>query len=338
VRRRRLAVALAVAALVASSCGGGKKAAIKPTTSTEAPTTSTTEKPGPPALLTGIPIADADLFDRPALVVKIENAPEARPQAGIDKADVVFEEVVEGGVVRFLCVYQSQDAGDLGPVRSLRPVDPDIVSAIGGLFAYAGGAPQFEKLIKKAPVRLVGINQLEKAYVRRKDRKAPHNLYATSEDLYKGAKSSDKPPPQLFHYGEPGGVGLSHMTVVMGGLTTADWDWDPAQSRFKRTTNGTAHVLENGAQLAFANVIVQYVRYSNTTSVDPAGFPVPTAAVIGKGRALVLSGGKRIDAAWSKAAPLDVTEFTDPAGGPITLTPGPTWIMLAPIGAATTTR
>ncbi|MDQ1444768.1 MAG: hypothetical protein QOI20_1232, partial [Acidimicrobiaceae bacterium] len=286
---------------------------------------------------TGLPIGDRDNLDRPALVVKIDNAPEARPQAGVDKADVVYEEVVEGGVVRFMAVFQSRDAGLVGPVRSVRPVDPDIVTPLKGLFAYSGGAPQFERLIKKAPVRLVGVDQLQDAYDRRRDRKAPHNTYSSTKALYKGAKKGDDQPPALFTYGTPTGLPVKHATVAMGALTKADWDWDPGLSLWKRTTNGIPHVMEDGPQLAFANVVVQYVRYSNTTSRDPAGFPVPTADVVGTGDALILAGGTLVRGKWDKGAVSAVTKYTDATGVPVLLKPGPTWVMLAPVGASTAT-
>ena len=331
-----LAVVVALAlVVVTAACGGSKKST--PTTTTFEVTTTTAPKP--PAVLTGLPIGDEDDLKRPALVIKVENSPEARPQSGMHKADVVYEELVEGGVVRFLCVFQSQDADSVGPVRSVRPVDPDIVSPLGGLFAYSGGAPQFERLIKKAPIRLVGYDQLTKAYTLRKDKRAPHNLYTSTEKLYDAAKDSDKTPPQLFTYGEvTAGTPVQHATVVMGGRTTADWDWDTASGRWKRTTNGVAHTVEGGDQLAFANVVIQYVRYRDTTSRDQAGFLVPTADVVGSGKATILSGGNLLQATWTKRGATDVTTYTDSSGVPVNLQAGPTWVMLAPIGAQTTTR
>lgn len=335
--RHRFAAALcAVALLAAGACGGGKK---KPpvTTTTAVPTTTTTTAP-PLAILTGLPLADKAKQARPILVVKVENAPEARPQSGIDRADVVYEEVVEGGLVRFMCVFQSQDADEVGPVRSVRPVDPDIVSPFGGLFAYSGGAPQFKKLIQAAPVRLVGYDEDTGAYVKKPGKAAPHNLYTATAKLYEKAKDTDKVPPPLFTFGSPTGTPVVHATVVMGGPTVADWDWDAAAKRWKRGSNGTPHVTADGTQLAFANVVVQYVRYTNTTSRDPAGNPVPTATVIGTGQALILSGGTLVHATWTKKTPNDVTVYQDAEGLPINFTPGPTWVMLAPVGASTTTR
>lgn len=335
---RRSARVLAVVGLLvtAAACSdGGNKAA--PTTTT-APEVTTTTLPPPPAILTGLPIPDERNLRRPALTVKIDNAAQARPQSGIDKADVVFEEVVEGGVVRFMAVFQSRDAEVVGPVRSLRPVDSELVTPLKGLFAYSGGAPQFERLIKKAPVRLVGADQVGERYERRKGKRAPHNLYTSTATLYEKAKDDDEAPPALFTYGIPTGSAASQVSVVMGPMTTGLWDWDPELSLWLRSTNGTKHVVEEGPQLGFANVIVQYVRYSNTTSRDSAGFRVPTADVIGSGDALVLAGGTQVRAMWEKRTISDVTVYTDSTGVPVQLLPGPTWVMLAPVKAPTTLR
>lgn len=340
-RRRRFVVLALVLLLLAPACGGGGKKKATTTTTLE----TTTTAPPPAAFLTGLPQPSEDKQRRPALVVKIDNAPQARPQAGLDAADVVYEEVVEGGVVRFLAVFQSEDASTVGPVRSVRPVDPDIVTPLRALFAYSGGAPQFVRLIRNAPVTLVGYDELTKAYSKRRDRPAPHNLFTSTAALYKGAKEDSVPPPPLFTYlptGQPfgvaGGSPLTYLLVQVGGQTKTEWTWDPAQSVWLRSTNGTPHTVEGGAQLGFTNVVVQFVRYSNTSSRDPAGFPVPTAEVTGAGDAWILSNGRLIKGRWGKPSASAVTEYKDSAGLPIALTPGTTWISLAPIGAATTVR
>ena len=344
-RSRTLAVVLALLLAVSvAACGGGKKDARPTTTTTEPDPTTTTVAPDP-AFLTGLPQDDRNKQDRPALVVKIDNAPEARPQAGLDAADVVYEEVVEGGIVRFLAVFHSKDAASVGPVRSVRPVDPEIVTPLKGLFAYSGGTPQFVSLIKRAPVTLVGFDELTKAYTKRKGRPAPHNLFTSTEALYKGGRAGTPPPPPLFTFlpsnqpfGVAGGSPLTSFTVQMGGPTTALWTWDEGPGVWRRTTNGTPHVVDGGPQLGFANVIIQFVRYTNTSARDPAGFPVPTAQVIGNGDVWVLSGGRVVKGKWAKPNAAAITQYTDAGNLPIALRPGTTWIALAPIGAPTTAR
>lgn len=325
-------------ALAACSSGGKKS----PTT-TVAPTTTTTQAPVP-AILTGLILDDASKKSRPALSVKIENAPLARPQAGLDLADVVYEEEVEGGIVRFLAVFQSHDAPSVGPVRSLRPVDPQLVTPIRGLFAYAGGAPQFLPAIRSAPVTLVGFDEYTKAYKRRGDRAAPHNLYSSTPALYGGAKGSEPAPPALFGFlgaGQAltsvGAVPVTHLDGVIGS-TRFTWDHDAASNTWKRGTNGTAHVMESGAQLSFTNVIVQFVPYRNTGSRDPAGNPVPVADVVGSGDAWIVSGAMLVRGHWSKPSSSSITQYTDASGAAVPLTPGATWVMLDRPGSPIASR
>jgi hypothetical protein len=336
--------AVAVAGLLAlAGCSGGGDGddAAGPRADGPAGGGSTPTTEAPPALspLTGLASANAG---RPALVVKIDNAPGARPQAGLEKADVVFEEVVEGGEVRFLAVFQSNDAESVGPVRSVRPVDPDIVSPLGGLFAYSGGAPQFTALIRRAPVTLVGFDELTRAYTKRRDRRAPSNLFTSTAALYAGAQADDGAPPPLFRFldggapfAPPGVAPATHLTVNVSGRSRADWDFDAAAALWRRGTNGTAHTVEGGAQLGFTNVVVQFVPYRNTSSRDQSGNLVPTAAVVGEGPVLVLSGAQMVRGTWAKASPEAVTEYRDSASAPLALTPGSTWVTLAPTGAAT---
>jgi hypothetical protein len=346
--RPSIAVLAVLCLAFGSACSGKDKqvAAVSSSTTTsttEAPTTTTTTPPRP-APLTGQPLTDAAVLARPALVVKIDTAPEARPQSGIDLADVVYEEQVEGGVVRFMAVFHSRDAELVGPVRSVRPVDPDIVSPLQGLFAYSGGAPQFVALIKRAPVKLVGFDELTSAYDKRSGKRAPHNLYTSTKKLFAAAGDKKAPPP-LFSYlaagqafGGAGVAPLTHADVTMGGQTRATWDWDPAVSLWRRGTNGTAHVVEAGQQLSFANVVVQFVRYRNTGSRDPSGAPVPTADVIGTGTAWVFSAGQVVKGTYSKKSAAAITEYKDSAGVPIALSPGATWVSLAPAGTPTALR
>jgi hypothetical protein len=334
---------LLVIALLVAGCSK------KPSSSSAgASTTSTAAVPsgpsGPPDPITGLPTDSAAVAAQPAVTVKVENAPEARPQSGMNEADLVVEERVEGSVVRFLCVFHSHDAALVGPIRSVRPTDPAIVTPIGGVFAFSGGTPVFVARLRTAPVRAVQETGQEEAFTIRRDKRRPHATYASTTRLRSYAKPGAKPPAKLFDFlpeGSPfepvGSVPITHLSVVFGQLTTAVWDWDPTQRLWVRTTNGTRHVMEDGSQLAFANVIVQYIGYKRTGYTDVAGFRVDEGVVTGTGKAVILSGGHMIDAKWSKPSASSVTQYTDLQGAPIKLTPGKTWVMLPQIGAVTTT-
>lgn len=154
------AMGLLGAAFLAACGGPAAKHPSAPTTSTTtstSPTTTSTTVPGAVAPLTGLPVSPS-IAQRPAVIVKIDNDRAAPPQSGLDQADVVYEEVVEGGITRYLSIFQSQDASPVGPVRSVRGTDSDIVRPIGGLFAYSGGTPQYVSLIDSSGVKDVGAN------------------------------------------------------------------------------------------------------------------------------------------------------------------------------------
>ena len=125
------------------------------TTTTTTSTTTTTVPKGPFAPLTGLLDPTGVSLTRPALTVKIENTPEALPQWGITEADVVYEEIVNGGITRLAAVFNSHAPTKIGPVRSVRPTDTQVVWPIGGIFAFSGGAPYAIDSIETAPVKLI---------------------------------------------------------------------------------------------------------------------------------------------------------------------------------------
>jgi hypothetical protein len=167
---------VAVVVMAVAGCSGGGRsstAAVPGSTTPERSTGPSTTAVPAVYPLTGLPVSNPATVGRPLLAVKIDNSPEARPQAGLDRADLVVEEVVEGGLVRFMAIFQSQDADRVGPVRSVRPVDGKLLTPTRGYFAYSGGNLAEKALIKQAPVTLVGVDELPAAFTRRRDRRAP---------------------------------------------------------------------------------------------------------------------------------------------------------------------
>jgi hypothetical protein len=347
---RRIIIALTLAALVLTGCGGkSKKGALKapvvPTITATSEVTTTTAPPAAPVSpLTGVPISDPARQARVALIVKIDNAPEARPQAGLIEADTVFEEQVEGGITRLAAVFQSADANPVGPVRSARSTDISIASELNHpLFGYSGANSVFLSLVRRAPLVDVGVDNQSSAYRRDNSRRAPHNLFATTTALFTHAPQNAGPPPPLFSFraaNEPlSGAGVApatHLQVTFqSAVQTSIYDWDAAGGGWKRTENRTPHVDLAGRQVAPKNVIVQFVPYHNTGLVDPSGSPVPEANLIGQGEAWLLSGGAVVKGTWTKSSPTDVTKYADAAGAPLLLAPGQTWVELATPGTAT---
>jgi hypothetical protein len=279
--------------------------------------------------------------DRPALAIKVENLPEARPQAGLERADIVYEEPVEGGITRFIAVYQCQDSKRIGPVRSARLTDPDILIQFGTstLFGYAGGVPRVEKAV--ADMGLHDVNYdvpaaiAAKAYERDPDRSEPHNLYTSTGALYGAGDETDGKPAPVFTYRKkpPAGAGskLAH-TVHLDWSATANvfWTWNPQRGVWLRSYDTGPATLEGDRQISATNVVVQVVRIKDTGIVDVAGNPSPEVESIGSGTAYVFRGGRVVEGTWKRRSVHALTKFFDASGKRIPLAPGTTWVELLP--------
>jgi hypothetical protein len=265
--------------------------------------------------------------------VKVENTPDSRPQGGIDQADVLYEEVVEGGITRFVAVFNSQIPDVIGPVRSVRQQDPDIVWPIGGIFAYSGGTQDNVDLINAAPVHAVDETggQANGAMVRnapgQPPRQAPHNLYAIGPKLLE-LGGEPKPPPPLFQYlpAEVPAVGGTPAATVHIGFTPGYdpvYTWDGGSRTWQRSQNGAPYTVVGGAQIAPTNVVVQFTNYAG----------VSNAETIGQGDAWVFTDGVLRTGRWVRADKAQPTRYVDANGQPILLRPGRTWVALLPVGA-----
>jgi hypothetical protein len=337
--------ALACTALLAA-CGGksGSNSAADDSTTTKGPDkTTTTATPPPAAILTGLPLADPTLQNRPLLTVKVDNHPQARPQFGIDRADVIVEEKVEGGLSRFMALFQSEDVDKVGPVRSLRSTDAKWLKPEGGMIAYSGGIQPFKNLLAPNGITdLGGDNHGETYYKRRGDRPYEHSLYTNTNVLRTLTPANAKGPKPLFGFlqqGEAfGGDGVAPVASVSlsmgqgGEATYFDWTWNAEKGMFVRGTEGKAHDIEGQGQIAMKNVIVQFTSYSTTPWKDRANSPVDEANVVGNGDAWFLADGKIVKGKWSRASADVVTSYTDVTGKEMKFEPGHSWISLVPPG------
>jgi len=345
-QRRRPACLLLVVALAAltAACGGGdKKAATKATATTAAPSTTAPLGNGG-APLTGLPRTDEAKLARAAMIVKIDNAPKGRPQAGINQADVVVEEGVEGGITRLAVVFHSQDpaADTVGPVRSARTTDIFIAAPMNRpLFAWSGANADFAKLVREAPLVDVGISAKPSPYRRERGRPALYNLFASFSGLYAGSAGGGPPPPLFAYRADTEAVANSepatkaHMQWKDKVRTDVDWAWDAASTTWKRVQNGTPHVDNTGAQVSAKNVVIQFATYHDTGYRDQSNTIVPEADLVGEGDVWVLTDGKVVKGKWSRANREAVTSYVDVSGNPIKLTPGQTWLELPKPGDAT---
>ena len=292
------------------------------------------EPPPPSCPLTGQPAPHGEVPARPALAIKVENLPDARPQAGLDRADVVYEEPVEGGITRFIVVYQCHDAARVGPVRSGRTTDPKVLVQFGRpVMGYAGGQGPVVRAIDRAGLIDENYNIAISAYTRDDTRPAPHNLYTSTRSLWKAAKATEGAPHPVFSYDpEVAGPSRKARTVHLPFSSYSDvyWTWSRREGAWLRSHGTVPHVLEDGTQVRAANVVVMQVQVRTGPIVDAAGNHSPEVELTGSGKAYVFRDGRMIVGRWERARLKDVTTFVTKAGTEIALAPGVTWVELLP--------
>ena len=326
---RALALVAALGLALAACGGGGDE-----DTASAKTTPSTAAKPAAPKLapLTGLPDPDGAAQRRPVLSIKVENTPEARPQTGLDVADVVWDEVVEGQITRLLAMYQSQSTPVVGPIRSVRLTDPSIVWPVGGIFAYSGGAPAIVRAIEAAPVTLVDENAAGDAMFRDRDRRAPHDLFGRPDALW-AFGGEPAPPPPLFEYLKAGrapvGSPTTSAAIAFRGDYQVGYDWDAASGTWLRSSGGRPFVTRDGVRVAPENVVIVPATY-----VGGVGNEGAEAQLVGSGPVTVLTGGVAIQGTWTRADKAQPMQLRQADGRPLRLVPGRTWVELPDVSYA----
>ncbi len=268
--------------------------------------------------------------NRPPIVVKVDNSSRARPQSGLNRADIVFEEEVEYGITRLAAVFHTNDA-TVGPVRSGRSTDISFLNAFGtpGL-VYSGANSVIDQLL----LNQVNVSNYSAArssgYWRSNSRRAPSNLYTKTSSFSSVAPGSA--PRAQFHY-RPAGV-VSTQGVEASGFgvnypsNKVRWTWNG--SAWARQQSGGAHTTDGEAVTA-ANVVVVNVPSLATGLFDSTGAVVPEYVFVGEGAAVVYTDGRRVDGTWTRPT-LRHPAILHVGGQAITLTPGRTWVQVATQG------
>jgi len=258
----------------------------------------------------------------PALAVKVDNRPEARPQSGLFRADLVFEEPIEQGRTRLVAVFQCSLPDFVGPVRGPRPTDPALLAELGRpLFAFGN-----DKLAEPLDLsRVVEVSErIEPNGYARTDAGAPYNLFAKPERLL-ATRTSNVPKP-LFDYTKDPPAGSPKRLVIQVPFEDLVWRYDEGLGSYVRFYGNRPHESE-GRQLQAANVIIQYVRISH---VAIAGETWVKAVTVGRGKALVYRDGVVISGTWTRRSLSRPADFRGAHGSVITLAPGVTWVELVP--------
>jgi len=307
-----------------------------PSTTATTTTTTTTLPQYPTAPLSGLPDSTGLSQKRPALTVKIENTPEALPQWGIDQADVVYEEIVNGGITRLAAIFNSHAPAKVGPVRSVRPTDTQIVWPLGGIFAFSGGAPYAVDSIDTVPgLKLIDESSAGTAMFRDLGLYAPHNLFAIAPKLF-AFGGTPVPPKPLFTYRskkqKAGGAAVVSVIVPFPSIYAVTWTWDVATMSWDRTLFGKADVTGTGVRESPKNVVVMWVNY-----VNGIGTEASYANLQGSGTAAYFVDGRETTGTWSRGPnKADVVQYKTLNGKAALMTPGQTWVELLNVGTTLT--
>lgn len=341
---RRTSVVVSLITLTGSvalaACGGGGGDAASDTTAIVSEDVTTTVPAVPTFPLLGTELTDPAVMSRPALAAKIDNHPAARPQYGLNSADIVFEENVEK-LTRFAAVFHSVGSDPVGPLRSGRTQDIDILGSFNKpLFAWSGGNSKVTNAINKSDIVNVGwsASKGKGGYGRDSSRKAPHNLMARTTDLWTLSPEGSSAPPAQFIYRSASDAIPTTATAVAGAKVSMDnvpvyWGWDAAKGLFMRSSLNSRRVLEphnaitgeTEEQIGAHNVVVLYVKYA----ASPADPKSPEAQTVGNGVGYVLTNGSIIEVTWERTDRLMPFTLKDSTGTIVRMTPGRTWVLLA---------
>ena len=326
-------VAIAASALLLGGCAPASVDLIVSTpTPTHAPRPAGDAAPVGIAFapLRGTP-ADPAAMTHPSIAVKIDNHADARPQVGLNRTDLVFEELVEGGFTRYVAVWHSDVPDAVGPVRSIRPMDPGIAGPLRGIIAYSGGQQYFVDLMKSTELVNIVFDEDDSLFERADDRPGPHDVILAAAEAVR--RNASLPPPGVqFTYGTADPLAApslaatptSHLELAFAEGTLRSWDWDPTAFAWLRSQDDVPDLDATGERVRATNVVTMRV------AVDWPYEEVPLTVMAGSGEAWVSVAGRTAHGTWSKADDRAPIVLTADDGSPLRLAPGNAWIELVP--------
>lgn len=283
--------------------------------------------------LTGAEIADKALAERHVTAVMIENSPDARPQSGLKDAGIVYEAIAEGGITRFIALYQESRPGLVGPVRSVRPYYVEWASAYDPAVAHIGGSARALQMIRSGNYG-VDIDQFFNAgaYWRANDRRAPHNVYTDFDKLDALTQSKGKTtsafvpiPRKTDEASEAPNATTIHLPISSASYNI-DYSYDAASNSYIRSLGGKPHTDREAGQIQPKTVVA--IQVSMTREMED-GYREQIATT-GTGQAFVFQDGTVTTATWRRADAKSQIELLDGAGKPLSLNRGQTWITALP--------
>lgn len=276
--------------------------------------------------LTGVQV-EPELNQRPVTGVMIENSPDARPQSGLTQAGIVFEAVAEGGITRFLALYQEATPGRIGPVRSARPYYVEWALGFDAAYAHVGGSPDALKLIKRVDIKDLDQFSNSQYFRRITERYAPHNVYTSMKELDAAKKARGYNKSEFTGFtrkekeepAETPTISRIDMTLSSS-LYNVTWKYDKKTNTYARTMAGKSHKDEKSGKTITPKVVIALI----TSKSNDGKYSVYRTT--GTGTALIFQDGKRIQGKWQKKSRDSELTFTNKDGTPLELNPGQTWI------------
>ncbi|MGW2730100.1 DUF3048 domain-containing protein [Streptomyces sp. NPDC001494] len=321
-RRAPLTAALIAVTAAASLTAGCTRH--QPADDARAPARTPTPSASPTPARTPAPVAGSPL------AVKIDNVSAARPQTGLGAADVVYAEQVEGGLSRLMAVYATRLPKSVGPVRSARESDLELLRQFHEpTLAYSGAQRKLLPLIGRAPLRAESPDDAAGAYYRGAGRAAPHNLYLRPARLLSSAPGRAALTTG-FRYGPaPSGGSPTTTHTVRYPAARFTFTWSEGRAGWLVAMDGAPATTTDGGRPAPPTVVVQYVRIRSSKYHDVLGNHTPYTETVGSGRAEVLRDGRSFEARWSRRAAADGTRFTTADGGRMNFAAGQVWVVFA---------
>jgi len=264
----------------------------------------------------------------PVLAVKNDNIMNTRPQTGLGAADIVYVIPVEGGLTRFMAVFSSHIPPVIGPVRSAREDDLQLLGQFGRpAFAWSGAQTHLVPRIEHSNIVDLYAN-IARGYYRDYRRIAPYNLYASGPALWRQAASASTAHGIGFLFGPaPAGGQPAAAERVAYASASYGFTWSPSAKRWLVSIDGRPGMTTDSGQLSAATVVIQHVRVATSLFLE-YGSPPPYAYSVGAGNATVLRDGMAFQAHWSRPSPKGGTTYTTAGGQPMTFAPGPVWVVL----------
>ena len=290
------------------------------------------QAPDPECLASDDIPADVDA-NRPAIAIKVENDPASRPQSGLEKADVVFEEVVEGGITRFMAIYHCSKSTRVGPIRSARFDDPKIALPFTRVLAFSGSNSIVGRELKQRDMQTLVEGMKGTAFFRiPPGSPSVHSVFAETEKLRDFASEKAPPPtPGVFSIGALPNKAKDAKSVKINFHEDSTIEYRWKKGAWQRFEAGTPFLAKGAGPIAVPNVLIQEVRVDNSTKiVDVEGNPSPDIKLEGTGRAVLFRDGSAVEGEWAIDKETKPAEFTTKNGEPFAFADGPIWVELVP--------